>query len=357
MAKPHNFYAGPAILPQSVIEDAANAIHDFAGTGLSILEVSHRSKEVVQFMEAGVAAVRQLLDLSDDYAVLYLTGGASSQFFMTAMNLLPSTGTAALLDTGTWSTKTIKEHRLFGKVDVVASSKDKNFSYIPKGYDIPTDATYMHITTNNTIFGTELHELPDTDLPFVADMSSNIFSRPIDVERFGLIYSGAQKNLGPAGSTLVIVRKDLLGKVDREIPTMLDYRTHIKKDSAFNTPPVYPIYVLSKTLQWIVDQGGLKAMDQHNTEKAQLLYDEIDRNGLFEGTVAKEDRSRMNACFLLKDDSRNEAFLSACKAANIIGLKGHRSVGGFRASMYNAMQKESVQTLVDVMQEFERTNG
>ena len=353
MAKPHNFYAGPAILPQSVLEDAAAAVQNFAGTGLSVLEVSHRSKEVVEFMEAGVAAVRQLLDLSDDYAVLYLTGGASSQFFMSAMNLLPSTGTAAVLDTGTWSTKTIKEQQLFGNVEVVASSKDQNFNYIPKGYDIPADAQYLHVTTNNTIYGTELHELPDTDLPLVADMSSNIFSRPIDVERFGLIYSGAQKNLGPAGCTLVIVRKDLLGKVDRDIPTMLDYRTHIKKDSAFNTPPVYPIYVLSKTLQWIVDEGGLEAMEQHNREKAQLLYDEIDRNPLFKGTAAEEDRSRMNACFLLEDDSRNEAFLAACKAANIIGIKGHRSVGGFRASMYNAMERASVQTLVDVMQDFE----
>ena len=352
--KVHNFFAGPAILPQDVINQAAKAMINFDGMNLSILEISHRSKQFEAVMDKAVGLVKELLNLNDDYEVLFLTGGASSQFYFTAMNLLDDGETASYLDTGTWSTKAIAEAKRFGNVEVIASSKDKNFNYIPKNYSIPSNSKYLHLTSNNTIYGTQLHQLPETGVPIVCDMSSDIFSRPIDSNKYGLIYCGAQKNMGPAGTTLVIVNKNMLGKVKRDIPTMLNYETHIKKNSSFNTPPVYAIYVSMLTMQWVKDNGGLEAMAKRNQEKADLLYGEIDRNPLFVGSAAKEDRSLMNVTFLLNDDSKNEAFLEACAAANCVGVKGHRSVGGFRASIYNAMPIESVQVLVDVMRNFEK---
>ena len=308
-------------------------------------------------MEEIISSTRELLNINEDYEVLFLTGGASSQFYMIPMNLLPSNGKACYVDSGAWSTKAIKEAKMFGDVQVLGSSKDKNYTYIPKEYDIPSDATYLHLTSNNTIYGTEYHTWPETTVPFVCDMSSDIFSRPIDVQKYGVIYAGAQKNLGPAGVTLVIVRKDLLNKVDRSIPTMLDYNTHIKKQSTFNTPPAFPIYVSMLTMRWLKENGGVAAMQAKNQEKANLLYHEIDTNPLFEGTAAKEDRSLMNVTFLLKDSDLESAFLDACAEANCVGVKGHRSVGGFRASIYNAMPKESVQVLVDVMKDFAKNFG
>ncbi len=348
-----NFYAGPAILAEEVLKEASESALSFGDMGLSILEISHRSKEFAAVMDESEALVRELLDVPDDYAVLFLTGGASSQFYFSAMNLLNDSDKAGYLDTGAWSKKAIKEAKVFGDINVVASSSDKNYSYIPKGYDIPEDLKYLHITTNNTIFGTEIFDLPETEVPFIADMSSMIFSRPIDISRYTCVYAGAQKNLGPAGVTLVIIKKDALGKVERSIPTMLNYETHIAKGSTFNTPPAYPIYVSLLTLRWIKKHGGVAAMEKKNIAKAQLLYNEIDRNSLFYGTAAKEDRSRMNVCFLLHDNSLMDDFLADCDAAACIGVKGHRSVGGFRASIYNAMPLSGVQTLVDVMKAFE----
>ena len=355
----HNFFAGPAILPQQVLQEASKSARDFNGMGLSILEISHRSKPVVELMEEAEQHTRDFLGLNDDWAVLFLTGGASSQFFMTACNLLAQDKMAAYVDTGTWSTKAIKEAKLYGEVRELASSRDKNYNYIPKGYDIPSEATYLHLTSNNTIYGTQIQEWPDAGMPIVADMSSDIFSRPLPIDKFGLIYAGAQKNLGPAGTTLVMVRKDLLGRVQREIPTMLDYRTHIKKSSAFNTPPVYPIYVCMLTMRWIKENGGLSAMAKRADHKAGMLYGEIDRNPLFKGTAATEDRSKMNVCFVPTEGNEGitDAFLKVCADNSIMGLKGHRSVGGFRASIYNAMEPSSVEHLVQVMQEFERTQG
>lgn len=350
--KIHNFSAGPAILPAPVLEEAAQAVINYEQTGLSILEMSHRSKPLVAMLEEARQLVKDLLGLSEDYEVLYLTGGASSQFYMTAMNLLQANQTAAYVDTGTWSTKAIKEARLFGNVEMVASSNDQNYNYIPKDWTLPNSTQYVHITSNNTIYGTQYAEFPTVNTMMVADMSSDIFSREFDPHRFGLIYAGAQKNLGPAGTTLVIVRKDILGRVEREVPTMLDYQTHIKKASAFNTPPVYPIYVCLLTLRWLQGQGGIKAMEKRNREKAALLYNEIDRNPFFEGTAAREDRSIMNATFITKDTAHEAAFLAYCEANGISGIKGHRSVGGFRASIYNAMPRESVAFLVELMQHF-----
>lgn len=350
--KKHNFSAGPAILPASVIEQAAEAVRDFNGMGLSILEISHRGPEFVAVLNEAIQLVRDLLNLPESYEVLFLTGGASSQFFMTAMNLLDNDAKACYVDTGTWSSKAIKEANHFGNIEVIASSKESNFNYIPKDYDVPADATYLHLTSNNTIFGTEYHWWPDTNVPFVCDMSSDIFSRPIDIERFDLIYAGAQKNLGPAGATLVIVRKDVLGKVKRTLPTMLDYNTHIDKQSSFNTPPVYPIYVCMLTLRWLKENGGLNAMEHRNKEKATLLYREIDNNPHFEGTAAKEDRSLMNVTFVMKNPEMESVFMEMCIEKGCVGIKGHRSAGGFRASIYNAMPIESVQALVNVMKTF-----
>lgn len=353
--KKHNFSAGPAILPASVMEEAGRGVVDLNGSGLSILEISHRSADFTAILNETEALVRELLDVDDDYGVVFLGGGASSQFFLAPMNLLNEGETAGYVDTGSWSAKAIKEAKLFGRVEVLASSKEDNYTHIPKDYPIPAGLKYVHLTSNNTIFGTQFKDWPSTDVPLVADMSSDIFSRPIPLRRFGLIYAGAQKNLGPAGVTLAIVRKDLLGKVERAIPTMLKYQTHIDKGSTFNTPPVFPIYVSMLTLRWIKEQGGLTAMEEHNKAKAQLIYDEIDRNPLFQGTVTKaEDRSLMNATFRMtpKYEQLEADFLAAAKAAGCVGVKGHRSVGGFRASIYNSMPLESVQALVEVMKAF-----
>lgn len=347
----HNFSAGPCILPQEVFQQAASAVLNF--NDLSILEISHRSKDFVAVMEQAQHLVLQHLNLEDKgYKVLFLGGGASMQFLMTAYNLLENK--AGYLNTGTWSTKAIKEAKLFGQVIEVASSKDQNFNYIPKNYDVPTDLDYFHVTSNNTIFGTQIKEFPKTTAPLVCDMSSDIFSRVLDFEQFDLIYAGAQKNMGPAGATLVVVKEEILGKVSREIPSMLNYATHISKDSMFNTPPVFPVYVSMLTLQWLKDQGGVASMEKKNDEKARLIYDEIDRNPLFKGFAAVEDRSHMNATFSLVDDAHKSTFDELWQDAGINGLNGHRSVGGYRASMYNAMKIESVQTLVETMKELER---
>ena len=352
--KKHNFYAGPSILSEYTIKNTAAAVENFAGMGLSILEISHRSKEFVAVMDEAQALVKELLELPEGYEVVFLGGGASMQFCMVPYNLLNKK--AAYLDTGTWASKAIKEAKLFGEVDVVASSKDKNYTYIPKNYSVPEDADYFHITTNNTIYGTELREDPDVKTRLVADMSSDIFSRPIDASKYDIIYAGAQKNLAPAGVTLVIVRKDALGHVDRPIPTMLNYQTHVDKGSMFNTPPVLPIYSALQTLKWYKEQGGIAAMEKKDKENAAILYDEIDRNKLFRGTVAPEDRSIMNVCFVMNDEYKDlEADFNAFAATKgIVGIKGHRSVGGFRASLYNAMPKSSVEVLIEAMKEFEK---
>lgn len=351
--KKHNFSAGPCILPQEVFKEASQAILDFNGSGLSILEISHRSPAFVSVMEEARDLTLELLDLKDKgYKVLFLQGGASTQFLMVAYNLLEKK--AAYLNTGTWSSKAIKEAKLFGEVAEVASSKDKNFNYIPKSFSIPDDADYFHCTSNNTIFGTQIKEFPSTSKPLVCDMSSDIFSRELDFSKFDLIYAGAQKNMGPAGTTLVVIKEDILGKVTREIPSMMSYATHIGKDSMFNTPAVYAVYVSMLTLRWIKAKGGIKAMEELNNRKAELLYAEIDRNPLFKGFAAKEDRSPMNAAFNLSDESHKETFDKLWKDAGVNGLNGHRSVGGYRASMYNAMPIESVQVVVDAMQELER---
>lgn len=355
--KKHNFSAGPAILPQSVMREAAQAVKNFNGIGLSILEISHRSKEFTAVTEEAEALVREIGNVGDDYAVLFLTGGASSQFFMSSMNLLNEGETAAILDTGAWSSKAIKEIQNFGHVDVIASSKDRNYTYIPKRYRKPKEAAYLHMTSNNTIFGTQFKKFPEVEVPLVCDMSSDMFSRPFDINKFGMIYAGAQKNIGPAGVTLVIVKKDWLGRVNRTIPTMLDYRTHIAKGSMFNTPPAFPIYVLMLTLRWLKEKGGLEAIEKVNRSKGRLIYREIDTNPCFEGTVDKKDRSLMNACFLPTKEEYTEPFLKMCDEAGISGVKGHRSVGGFRASIYNAMPRRSVKVLVEVMQAFAQKHG
>ena len=357
--KKHNFNPGPSILPQRVFMEASQAILDYNNSRLSILEISHRSPDFVSILEESESLIRELLKLNNEYAVLFMTGGASSQFYITAMNLLPQNKKAGYVDTGTWSTKAIKEARHFGHIEVLASSEDKNYTYIPKNYKIPTDLEFLHITSNNTIYGTQFKEWPTTDVPIVCDMSSDIFTQPIDINRFSLIYAGAQKNLGPAGTTLVIVKKDTLGKVHRVIPSMVDYRNHIAKSSAFNTPPVYAIFVSLLTLRWLKDQGGVEAMQKMNVAKAALLYKELDNNPCFSGIVTTEDRSLINVTFKMAKgyEQLEETFIRSCEEANCVGVKGHRSVGGFRASMYNAMPIESVEVLVGVMQEFAQQHG
>lgn len=353
--KKHNFSAGPSILPQYTIEKTAEAIKDFAGTGLSVMEVSHRSKEFVAVMDEAQALFRELLNIPDNYSVLFLGGGASMQFCMVPYNLMNKK--AAYLNTGAWSAKAIKEAKFFGEVVEVASSKDTVYNYIPKGFEIPEDADYFHFTSNNTIYGTQIRKDFDLSIPVVADMSSDIFSRPIDVSKYGIIYGGAQKNLAPAGVAFVIIRNDLVGKVNRAIPTMLNYQTHIDAGSMFNTPPVTPVYSALMTLKWLKENGGIEAMQKINEEKAGILYDEIDRNPVFKGTVLnKEDRSFMNACFIMNDgyEELEKDFLEFATSKGMSGIKGHRSVGGFRASIYNAMPKESIQALIDCMQEFEK---
>lgn len=353
----HNFYAGPAILPKEVMLQASQAVIEFNGTGLSLLEISHRSKEFIAVMDEAVALTRELLQINDEYEVLFLAGGASLQFGMVPMNLLNSDQKAAYTDTGTWASKAIKDAALYGTVDVVASSKEANYSYLPKGYAVDNSYRYLHITTNNTIFGTQYHQLPEVEAPLVADMSSDIFSRSVDMAKFDLIYAGAQKNMGPAGTTLVIVRKSALGHITRKLPAMLDYRNHIEAGSMYNTPPVFAVYVSMLTMRWIKAQGGLDAMAEKNQHKASLLYNAIDNSNLFYCPVAKEDRSLMNVCFLLHDKTLEKEFLTLCKEAGCVGLEGHRSVGGFRASIYNAMPAEGVSVLCDAMQHFEKSKG
>lgn len=351
--KKHNYSAGPCILPQEVFQEASQAILDFNNSGLSILEISHRSADFVSVMEEARSLSLKLLGLEDKgYKALFLQGGASMQFLMVAYNLLEKK--AAYLNTGTWASKAIKEAKLFGEVNEVATSKDQNFNYIPKNYKIPSDADYFHCTSNNTIFGTQIKDFPSVSIPLVCDMSSDIFSRELDFSKFHLIYAGAQKNMGPAGTTLVVVKEELLGKVSRAIPSMLDYKTHIDKDSMFNTPAVYAVYVSLLTLRWLDDKGGIKAIETQNNEKAEFLYTEIDRNKLFKGFAKKEDRSIMNVTFNLIDETQKDRFDKLWKEAGINGLNGHRSVGGYRASMYNALPIESVKVLVDVMQEVEK---
>ncbi len=355
--KKHNFYAGPSIMPQYTIDKTIEGIKDFAGTGLSILEISHRSKEFVACMNDTIALFKELLEIPAGYQVMFLGGGASMQFAMVPMNMLNKK--AAYLNTGEWAGKALKEAKLFGEVVEVASSKEKLFNYIPKNYTIPADADYFHITTNNTIYGTELKKDLDVKIPLVADMSSDIFSRPVDVSKYSLIYGGAQKNLAPAGVTFVIVKEDVLGKVTRAIPSMLDYRTHIKGESMFNTPPVFAIFAAQQTLTWLKNLGGIKAIQTKNVEKAKILYDEIDRNKLFMPTISDpEDRSLMNICFVMKPEYKEleKPFADFAKSKGMLGIEGHRSVGGFRASTYNALPKESVEALVSAMKEFESKN-
>ena len=351
--KKHNFYAGPSILSEYTLKNTAEAIENFAGTGLSILEISHRSKEFTAVIEEAEAMFKELLDIPEGYRVLFLGGGASMQFCMVPFNMLNKK--ASYLDTGTWSSKAIKEAKLFGEVDVVASSKDKNYTYIPKEYTVAPDSDYFHITTNNTIYGTEIRKDLDVNVPLIADMSSDIFSRPIDVKKYDIIYGGAQKNLAPAGVTFVIVKEEALGKVERAIPTMLDYRTHVSKGSMFNTPPVLPIYSALQTLKWYKQMGGVEALQKIDEAKAAKLYDAIDSSRIFRGTVNPEDRSIMNVCFVMKDDYKEleKEFVDFASTKGIVGIKGHRSVGGFRASLYNALPESSVDVLITAMREFE----
>ena len=351
--KVYNFGAGPSILPQEVMKATAEACTEFQGMGLSLMEISHRTKEFQAVMDEAQAPFKELLSIPEGYSVLFVGGGASLEFCMVPYNLLEKK--AAYLNTGVWAKKALKEAKLFGEVVEVASSADANYTFIPKDYEIPSDADYFHITTNNTIYGTELHEDLDSPVPLVADMSSDIFSRPIDVSKYGMIYGGAQKNLSMAGVTFVIVKDDLLGKVSRPIPTMLDYRTHVDKGSMFNTPPVVPIYCALQTLKWIKAQGGVVEMKRRAEERAEILYAEIDRNKMFKGTAAKEDRSLMNICFVMNDEYKEleSEFLKFAQSKGMSGIKGHRSVGGFRASCYNAMPVEGVKALVECMKEFE----
>ncbi len=352
--KKHNFYAGPSILSEYTIRNTAEAIIDFAGTGLSVLEVSHRSKEFQAVIDEAMALVKELLEVPEGYSVLFLGGGASMQFCMVPFNLLAKK--AAYLETGTWASNAIKEAKLFGEVDVVASSKDSNFTYIPKNYTVPEDADYFHFTSNNTIYGTEMRFDPEMPVRLVADMSSDIFSRPIDVAKYDVIYAGAQKNLAPAGVTIVIVRDDALGHTERAIPTMLDYRTHIKKGSMFNTPPVLPIFSALQTLRYYKQLGGIKTLEKMDLAKAEKLYEAIDSSRMFTGTADIADRSIMNVCFVMKPEYKEleSEFISFTSAKGIVGIKGHRSVGGFRASLYNALPMESVDVLVEAMKEFQQ---
>lgn len=352
MKKVHNFNAGPCVLPDQAIEKSIEALKDFAGTGMSVIEVSHRSKEWGEVMDECRSLWRELLDIPDTHEILFLGGGASMQFLFVAMNFLEKK--AAYLETGVWAKKALKEARGLGDAYALASSADKTFSYIPKGYVIPEDIDYFHITSNNTIYGTEIRYDIDSPVPLIADMSSDIMSRPVDVSKYALIYGGAQKNVGPAGVAFAIVRKDALGKVSRYIPTMLDYRTHIDGGSMFNTPPVFPIFVMKETLKWLKGLGGVEAINKINVRKAGLLYDEIDRNPLFVGTAAREDRSVMNVCFVMAPgyEALQDEFMAFAKDCGMVGIKGHRSVGGFRASIYNACPVESVEALVACMKEF-----
>ncbi len=356
MSKKYNFYAGPAILAPEVLKQASEAAIEFDNMGLSILEISHRTPQFVSVMNEAVSLTKELLGLGDDFEVLFLTGGASSQFYMTAMNFLTKDDKAAYINTGTWSKKAIKEAKLYGDIIELASSADSNFNYIPKDFEVSEDLAYLHVTSNNTIFGTQFHSFPESGVPMICDMSSDIFSRELDIDNFDMIYAGAQKNMGPAGTTLVCIRKTMLDSIKTGIPSMLNYQTHVDKDSSFNTPPVFPIYVSLLTLRWLKANGGVAAMEVKNKEKAAVLYNEIDRNPLFEGTANREDRSLMNVTFVMKDSSQEQAFLELAESRGCVGIKGHRSVGGFRASIYNAMSLEGIETLVKAMQDFELNN-
>ena len=353
----HNYSAGPCILPQEVLEQASEAVRSWDNHGLSLVEMSHRSKAFVEAMEECRALTKELLELPDRFEILYLQGGASLGFLTAAMNFLPEGGNAAYADTGTWSAKAIKEAKHAGNINVVTSSKDNNYNHIPEVGSVGNENAYLHITTNNTIFGTQYAHMPKSDVPLIADMSSDILSRTFDPEPFALIYGGVQKNMGPAGAVMYAVDADRLGQTGRSIPSYLDLEVHLSKDSMFNTPPVFSVYTTLLTLRWLKGQGGVSAIQSNNEAKAALLYDEIDRNPLFTGHALSDSRSNMNVTFRLNDDAHSEAFDAAWATANINGLKGHRSVGGYRASMYNALPLESVQVLVEVMQEFERTHG
>ncbi|MEY3243150.1 MAG: hypothetical protein RIR11_4589 [Bacteroidota bacterium] len=358
--KQHNFSAGPAILPAPVLKEAAKAVANYQGMGLSLLELSHRGPEFTAIIEEANVLMRELLELPSNYHVLWLSGGASMQFCMAPMNILNENETAAYIDSGVWANKAIKEAKLFGKIDVIASSKEQNYTFIPKNGKVPKDAKYLHITSNNTIYGTQWAKFPKSSAPLICDMSSDFLSRPFDVTPFGLIYAGAQKNLGPAGTTVAIVREDMLGTVQRALPSMLDYTTFIKENSLYNTPPVYPIYVSMLTLRWIKKNGGLKGIQRKNKAKAAILYNEIDRNPMFKGTVTdKADRSLMNVCFVMEEKyvHLEKEFMQICKANGMSGLAGHRSVGGFRASIYNAMPASSVQALVNLMADFAKAKA
>lgn len=353
MKKVHNFTAGPCALPQQAIDSAIEALKDFKGTGLSVISISHRTKEWESVMDECRSLWKELLNIPDTHEVVFLGGGASLGFLYVAMNFLENK--AAYLETGVWAKKALKEAKGLGNAYAIASSADTVYNYIPKGFEIPSDLDYLHVTTNNTIYGTELHEDLDCPVPLIADMSSDIMSRPVDVSRYAMIYGGAQKNVGPAGVTFFIVKKDLLGKVSRYIPTMLNLQTHIDGGSMFNTPPVFSIYVMNETLRWLKEQGGVEAIQKINKAKAELLYGEIDRNTMFRGTAAVEDRSLMNVCFVMAEgkEALQDEFMAFAKSKGMTGIKGHRSVGGFRASIYNACPMESVQALVDCMKEFE----
>ncbi len=354
--KKHNYSAGPSILPQEVFEKSAQAILNFNDSGLSILEISHRSKDFVAVMDEARALAIELLGLEGKgYQALFLGGGASLEFLMVPYNLMKENGKAAYLDSGTWASAAIKESKFFGETVIVASSKEENYNHIPKGYAIPSDADYFHCTSNNTIFGTQMKEFPVLDIPMVCDMSSDIFSRVLDFSKFDIIYAGAQKNMGPAGTTLVVIKEEILGKNGRNIPSMLDYAKHIKAESMYNTPPVFPVYASLLTLKWIKEKGGIAAVEKLNNAKAALLYGEIDRNPLFKGAAVVEDRSNMNVTFLLNNPDHTATFDTMWKEAGISGLPGHRSVGGYRASIYNAMPIESVKVLVDVMKALEKS--
>jgi len=353
----HNFNAGPSILPKEVFQQAAEAVLNYNDTGLSILELGHRTATFQAVMDEARALVRELMQLDDDHEVLFLHGGASTQFMQVPMNLLDDKQCAAYADTGVWGIKAIKEARLFGKVEVVCTGKESNYTIIPKDFAVPNDAVYFHITTNNTIYGSQWQKIPQTSVPLVGDMSSDIFSRVIDFNAFDLIYAGAQKNMGPAGVNLVVVNKNILGKIKRAIPTIMDYRNHVKEGSMLNTPPVFAVFVCLLTLRWIKKMGGVAAVEKLNEAKAAALYSEIDENPLFTGTVIKEDRSKMNVCFVMNDPSLEEDFLRYTKEQNIVGIKGHRLVGGFRASLYNALPISSVQVLVSAMKEFALTHA
>jgi phosphoserine aminotransferase len=348
----HNFGPGPGILPHEVLKQAAAAVIDFNRTELSILEISHRSPEFESVLDEAVRLVKELLGVPEGYSVLFLQGGASTQFALAPYNLLPEGGKAAYLETGVWANKALKEAKYFGDVQIVATSKESNFTYIPKDYKIPADAAYFHITSNNTIYGTQMQSFPKSPVPMVCDMSSDIFSRKINVADFGLIYAGAQKNMGPAGVTLVIVKDDILGKSGRKIPAMFNYQTQIEGGSMYNTPPVFAIYVSMLTLNWLKSKGGVAAIEEENNQKASVLYEEIDRNPIFKAVCAVEDRSRMNVCFVTENPEHEKPFLKLCDDKGIVGIKGHRSVGGFRASIYNALTINSVYVLIDTMREF-----